>query len=441
MVPKFRFSDPEPDDPSKPVNWRFPALIISTLFLNFQFWYAFGIVLWGSGPLLRNACVLGAGALLITALFFLGPALATQAARRPLLGIAEISLGSIPTFGLRLCCVLFLLGWISNLVAVPWLWWTDSMFRRQVSLTEFGLIAAGVLVFLFVTGLQSLRTSAKLALFTNKLAIAVLVAALVRVRDGWPAITRDFGDFAVLTGGSGLWQGLSLLSFSVAPLVFLAADFGQRSQERKQVAMIALWGLVLPLCGTLVVVGLLAVATFASQFYQPSLPPHIAMALWGKAAGHCLPGLMMVTAVTMFGAVRFGARALSKSLSKLAPGRRSRWTLLGCFIGAIVWLALQEYRKYSVPFDLSATCLAVAAAVVTADFLTASWRVERARRVDWVGVAALLGGLASPLYLPRWVVGAGAEQWWHPWLLPSYAVGFLLCLSGRAAQKVYLPYL
>lgn len=202
--------------------------------------------------------------------------------------------------------------------------------------------------------------------------------------------------------------------------------------------MIALWGLVLPLSGTMLVVGLLAVATLASQFYQPSLPPHVAMALWGKAAGHCLPGLMMVTAVTMFGAVRFGARALAESASRLAPGRRSRWALLGCFIGAIAWLAVQEYRKYSVPFDLSATCLAVAAAVVTADLLTASWRVERARKVDWVGVVALLGGLASPLYLPGWVVGAGAEPWWHPWLLPSYAVGFLLCLFGRALQKLCL---
>jgi len=172
---RLRWSDPEPDDPSKPVDWHFPALILAALFLNMHFWLVHGFDLWGAGSPLRNACILGAGALLITALFFLGPALATQAARRPLLGIAESSLGRIPALGLRLCCALFLVGWISKLVAMPWMWWLDRILRREVSSTESSLIAVGLLLFLFITGIQTAQTNTKLALFTNKLGIAVLV--------------------------------------------------------------------------------------------------------------------------------------------------------------------------------------------------------------------------------------------------------------------------
>jgi hypothetical protein len=436
MVLRLRLSDPEPDDGSTPVGWRFAALLTATLFLNFHFWFVHGLDLWRPGPPLRNAGLLGAGALLIAALFFVGPALATQAARRPLLGVAESSLGSIPAFGLRLCCLLFLVGWISSLVAEAWMWWLYSILRRDISPIESGLIAAGVLVFLFVTGLQSLRTSAKLAVFTNKLGIAILIASLLRVREGWLPALGGSTDFAVFSGIPDLWHGLALLSFYVAPLAFLAADFGHRSQGRKQVAMVALLGLALPLSGTLFVVGLISDATFASRFYQPSLPPSVAMALWGQAARSSLPGGMLVAAITTFGAVRFGAMALAETVSKLAPGRRPRWALLGCFIGAIVWLAIREETNFSVLFDLCGTCIAVAAAVLTVDFVTTRWRTGQVRKIDWVGVAALLSGLATPLYLPGWIVGGQAERWWHPWLLPSYAVGFLVCLFGRAVQKL-----
>ena len=34
---RLRWSDPEPDDPSAPVDWRCTSLIIATLFLNFSF--------------------------------------------------------------------------------------------------------------------------------------------------------------------------------------------------------------------------------------------------------------------------------------------------------------------------------------------------------------------------------------------------------------------
>ena len=282
-------------------------------------------------------------------------------------------------------------------------------------------------MFLFITGLQSLRARAKLALFTNKLCIALLLAALVRVHDGWPAILKGLWVPAVHSPVSDMWHDLSLLGFYVAPLAFLAANFGHRSQSRNQVAVTALMGIALPLFGTLSFACIIGVATYHSRFYTPSLPPNVNMALWGGVAPSAEPGPMMLAMITMFGAVRFGVRALADCISVRA--------LLAPLIGVIVWASLSSNEpNFQAALEASARCLAVAGAVLTADFVTRKWRSERARRFDWVGMAALIGGLTVPLYLSPWMVEAAADPWWHPWLLPSYAVGFLACLFGRAVR-------
>ena len=407
---------------------------MATWFLNFSFCFVHGTDVWMFFPLPLYAGLLAAGALLITALFFLGPALATQAARRPLLSVVENSLGSIPAFGLRLCCILFIVLWIANPASVPG-WLLRFILRRDPSSSESGLIAAVVLVFLFITGLQSLRTSAKLALFTNKLGIAILIAALLRVHQGWPAVLKPIPISSERSVVLDLWHGLSLLSFYVAPLALLAADFGHRIPGRKQVVRTALAGIALPLAGTLLFVGVISVATLHSRFYTPSLNPNIAMALWGHAAGSSLPGVMMLATITMFGPVRFGARALVESVSIPGYGNRLRWVLLGFLIGAIAVASLQQDSPYlSAVFEMSATCLAVAGAVLAADIVTGRHPVERAQRIDWVGAVALLTGLTTPLYVPL-VIGAAPESWWHPWLLPSCGMGFLVCVTSGMVRK------
>ena len=173
--------DPEPIDLSTPIDWRFAALTIATLFLNFSFWMHDGAALWMSCALPLYAIGVGAVALLLTALFFVGPALASYTAKRPLLGIVENSLGSIPAYGLRFCGVVFLMLWIAKLVSWPGFGLLPGIIRRDVTSMESGAITAGLLVFVFITSFQSLRTSAKLTLFTNKLGLAILVAASIRV--------------------------------------------------------------------------------------------------------------------------------------------------------------------------------------------------------------------------------------------------------------------
>jgi hypothetical protein len=432
-VLRIRWFDAEPVCPQMPLDWRLPALVMATLFLNFQFWYVHGLDFPLYHPVLLHIALLVAGTLLITALFFIGPALATQATRRPLLEVAARTLGVIPAYGLRLCCAVFLLLWIALSITGLGLRLVAFTLNREVSSTEFAIGAGSFLVFLFLTGLQSLRTSAMLAKFTNKLGIAILIAASIRVHDGWHATLKGFpvfaGKAAVLLD---FWHGASILSFGVAPLIFLGANYGLRCHGRKQIAMLALMGIVLPLFGTLLFLGIINVATSYSWFYRPSLNPNIAMALWSRVARSAMPGLMMLVMITMFGAVRFGARALAEAVSVGRGNTLRQFVLPACFIAAIVWCSLNQDAANVVRlFEITATCLTVAAAVLTADSLTRQWRTEPAPRIDAVGLIALLTGLATPFCLPYWTGLGDADSSTHPWLLPSYGVAFLVCLLGR----------
>jgi len=131
MVLRLRWSDPEADDLSTPLDWRIPSSIMATLFLNFLFWYVVADNCRGCfdkfwpRPLLVGFPV--AVALLATVLFFMGPALATQATGRPLFGVVENSLGSIPAYALRFCCIVFLALWMGYLTMLPALFFAPSI--------------------------------------------------------------------------------------------------------------------------------------------------------------------------------------------------------------------------------------------------------------------------------------------------------------------------
>jgi len=436
-VLRLRWFDREPDDLSTPIDWRFAALIVATLFLNFPFWIVNSADLWMTGSLPLYAVQVGVVALLIAALFFAGPALAAQAAKRPLFGIVENSLGSIPAYSVRFCCVLFLLVWIAKLIVASELWPLHVIQPQGWSPIESGSIGIGIMGFLAFTGLQSVQTTARLALFINKLGAAILLAALIRVHHGWPAVLTASPVSTVYSEGLELWQGLSRLAFYLAPLAFLAGNFGYRSPGRKPVAMIALMGIAVPLGGTLLLVGIIGVATMESGLRRQGGEPNVAMALWSHAASSALPGRMMLAAITAFGTVRFGIRALVESASIRPLGARWTLVLLGCLAGAIVLVSADPYGPtLERSFELLTNLLAVLPAVLTADFVTRSWRVDGVRRFDWLGVSALLAGLATPLYVPNWIVGAGDDRWGSPWLLPSYGVAFLVCLSGRTVRRL-----
>jgi uncharacterized membrane protein YhhN len=71
----LRFLWFEPEDPKTPIGWRPAASILATLFLNFVFWLIPGGNLAMFVPVGLYAVALAVMALLVTGLFFLGPAL------------------------------------------------------------------------------------------------------------------------------------------------------------------------------------------------------------------------------------------------------------------------------------------------------------------------------------------------------------------------------
>lgn len=432
---RIRWFEPDNDDPSRPVAWPAAALLTATLFLNLTFAVQSG-GLWLFCPIPLYALLLGVFALLLTSLFFVGPALATQAAKRPLFLVVEDSLGSLPASGLRLCCVLFLVLWMATLVFVPMTFLLNNL-ERKISSTALGITSAAILMFLFVTAQQNLKTRARLTAFTNKLGLAILVAALIRVHGGWPALLGPFRGDEDRGWFWHVWAEFSMLAFYVAPLALFAADLGSRSHGRRQVMTLGLTGLVLPLFVVLFLVGLIGAATHASPYYQPSLEPTVAMALWSKAAQSVLPGRILIAAVTVFGALRFGGSSLVKAAPIRTAGHAGRWILLACSAAATAWCSLHVFAPAFFPaLDWSARCLAVTGAVITVDFLTGKHRTEPARRVDWVGLGALVAGLATPLYVPHGPVELTRFPWWYPWVLSSFVVAFLVCLAGRVAQKI-----
>jgi hypothetical protein len=408
-VIRFRWS--EPDDGSTPVHWSGPALIVATVVLNFPFWEAFGFRLWGSGPPLRQLPTIAASSAIITCLFFVGPGLALRAAKRPLLAVVDELIGIIPATVFRLSCVVALSCWVGNLLGTVMniAQWIGGGHSRAF---YFGL-AVTIVVFLFLTAVGSVKEVARLAMFTNKLGIAILVAALIRVRDGWPAVPVGFPDHGQ---DSWSWHGFSALSFFVGPAVFFAAGFAKRATSPKAVISIAAAGLALPLALSLVAVGAIGVATANSIHYRPSLNPTIAMALCSGVARSHLPAVMAIMAFTAFGALRFGIRALADT-----AGSRPFYPIL---LGAIAWVSLQDPARYVVAFDLSANVIAAMAAVLTANFITGRWPSSRL-----VSVVSLIAGPVLPVSLRWWDPN---NAYYHPAFLPSHAVAFVVYLLLKA---------
>lgn len=222
-----------------------------------------------------------------------------------------------------------------------------------------------------------------------------------------------------------------------APLALFAASLVNSSQCRRSVAKTALLGFALPLFGSVLLIGVTNVATFYSGLYQPSLEPNIPMALWSNTAASAVPGRMLIVGITVFGALRFGVRALITTASIRVPGGGTRsWAKLAGLFVAVTWLSLHEQADVlSMVLDVSATALVGTIAVLTVDYLTGGGWAGKARRVDWIGSAAVLASVAS---MPAWTAVTGAPLWSREWLLPSYGAGLLVCIAGRMIQKLAL---
>jgi hypothetical protein len=325
---------------------------------------------------------------------------------------------------------LYITGLLSPIVG--WCLGWNHPFLRSVTL------ALAVLLFLVSTATQTLRIRAKLAFFTIKFGMAILIAAMFRVRmDLVPALRA----FAHSTIAIAPWRVLSFVFFWAAPLAFLASNLGWKSNTRKNAALVGLFGIALPLAGVIFVVGWIAQSAAGGGGIG------IDKALFSGDAYRYIRPKLMIFAITMFGAIRFGITTLMDAVAISAKHRIAQRATAGGALCVIAALSAKP-PDLSAWFDVSTGFLVSAAAVVTASFVLRKWRTRGIRRVDWVGVAALLAGWAIPLlvqplpsslYLLTGHVfepWGGDAQWWHPWLFPCYAVSFCACIFGRTAEAI-----
>jgi len=421
-----RFADLQPDDPAAPVDWRIPSLITASLFLNFAFWYGPNEN-WPPLAGRASAYFSVSVALLIVVLFYIGPAILCQRRQQPLLEAAANSLGSVLTYLFRLNCILFLTVWIAQIIAVIVSLCLTSARLNPAGPVRQSLLAAGLVVFLFATGLQGPRISARLAWFTNRLGLAILLVAFIRVRHGllsaWQA--NSYWDTV------DAWRHFSILCAYAGPLLLLASGFGGRCRTRKQVALIGACGLVLPIAVSLFAAALTPAAGHARHFHN------IAVALWSGDSLRYVGTKMTLAAITLYGTVRFSAAALAEALPSFSGHRTVRYLLLGLIMCVIAVLSLL-FNDFSLDVSALTNCVGAAFAalsgVLTADAIAAA-RSAAPRRFDWVGIVAFAIGFLAQFGLPL-LIAWFPETFWQPWLLPSYAISLTACLLGRAAENI-----
>lgn len=419
----------EPEEPSRPIEWRAAAAILASLFLNFTFWMAIADRFWLFCQVSAYALLLAGVTLLATILAVVGPGAVALAQKRSLPGLIETSLGGLFVHALRWICVGFSILWVASCVSLPSRWWS---YLRQPSWAAIA-VAATLPPYLFYSGVQSLRNTAKLAFFTDKLAIALLLAALWRVRDGWSALNDIHFDGSYPVARE-IWSGFTELAAYLIPFGFLAAGLAPRLRNRTHAGLAVSVGVAAPLFFTLLMAGVIGVVTHASVVYQPSLTPNVGMALFGKAAPSALPSRWMIAAITTFGTARFCIR----STTLIFPLVTSKWrwiALVTSCIG-IGWLSLHPFEHaFESGLQFLANCLSVMSAIVTADFI--SHRQLTSRRLDWSGCSAFFLGVLLPWYAPHPPMELSPNPWWYPWLLPCYFVAFVALITARTVERMF----
>jgi hypothetical protein len=217
------------------------------------------------------------------------------------------------------------------------------------------------------------------------------------------------------------------------PWALLGADFGQRTQTKRDVVLIGSLGIALPMIVSISVVAFVSQATHA-RFRN------IEAALWYHDSARYLPAMMMLAAITTFGGVRLGVSNLAASMSVLQSRRAACRIVLSILaLGAGAVGALLQSNRIS--FDLVlflapvTRTFAIVAAILTAD-ATLGHRPSTSRRIDLVGGLAFLAGLAAPCYLPDSMPGINLDEHYQPWLLPSYAMAFIIAIAGRSVHKI-----
>ncbi len=293
--------------------------------------------------------------------------------------------------------------------------------------------ASGLFVFLSGTAITPVRTCAKLGLFTLKLALATMIAALIRVREHWP---RAFGD--ELVAG---WRESGELLICCAPLFFMAAHFAHRIQAPGQLAQMAAWGLVFPLGAAILLAAFVRRAAYLTHSHLGSLAGFLSALNYGDArTGWAAKRLIL--GMTLFGVIRFSSWAIDQALPisrGRSPIKVAAFVLLAVVVGVA---AGKPHPDWGAGPGAAACAVIAGAAVLTTDSLTGRFTQPCVRAVDWTGALAWLAGAAYPFpsawSFPITGIFVGPDpmelgRWWS--LAPSYCLSVGLCLAGRLIER------
>lgn len=419
---RFRLTGP-PEDPAATIGWRAAAVVLATLFLNLFFWWGPAGHFYFSGTRSAFFGSLGMVTILVVGLFFLAPALATHRSRGSLFDLVAASFGSGPAVAFRWLSALFCLLWMAGTSGFL----TPNILRfasnREMSAGASAFVGGLLMLFLFATGLQSLGVLSRLALFTDKLGVALLIVATIRVRrylpDAW--IATDLTD--------GILPRVAEPLLFIGPMALLAADFGSRLRSRKEVALLGTFGLALPMAGTLFAVALIQRASYLWRSDLGGLA-NIGVALFNGDSYRYARLWFLVLAITLFGMGRFAAHMCGAALMPLVKGRSVRIALLGAgvVIGA-VFVASQSSLNDSL--GVSAEIGAGMAAILSLDYFIGERAVHKA---DWVALISLmLGCLIGRAAAP---FAADYESRMALPILATYGASLAFCLVGRGFQRL-----
>lgn len=435
------WNKPEESEKGESVDWRLPALILAPLFLNAACFNDFSRDLPLAGPFRNYLAALASLSFILPGLLFAGPALASQRLDRPVFELASISMGRIPAILFRYGCVFqlallsaVLLSGIAHLnvefpaEAFTWHW-------------MYAVLAFGLSAMLSLTATGSMQTCAKLGLFTSKLALAVMIAALLRVREHWAKAWTDLPvSLTAYYESMAPWTSIGGLLIYSAPLMFMAAVFARRLSSPKDVTRVTGWGLMLPFAAAMILAGFIKRAGYLAHRNFGHLAGFLSALNDGNASGGWVAKRLLI-AITLFGVIRFAARASDLALP-IPPAMRwlrpARHWLFAIAAGFLAGFPLPNWGNWLG----SAACIVVAgAAVLTADCLTGRFKQPAARVVDWTGAIAWLSGASLP-YRNAWsfpitgvFVGPDPMEWNRLWsIAPSYGLSFGLCLTGRLVE-------
>lgn len=190
--------------------------------------------------------------------------------------------------------------------------------------------------------------------------------------------------------------------------------------------------MALPIAAGLYAAAITPAAGHARSFYN------IAVALWSGDSMRYLGTKMTLAAITLFGTVRFSAAALAEALPALTGNRVLRYGLLGLLMCVIVVLSilLDNFSlDVSGLMDCVVAAFAALAGILTADAI-ATRSTAPPHHFDWGGIAAFALGFLAQFSLP-FLIAWFPETFWHPFLLPTYAISLTTCLLGRALPKLF----